>query len=235
MLFLVDRLELEDQAKKALLEAPRERLQDGHLQRESRRLAARRNRRHHGPVTPIQQQISGAFFAHRFRPGDLRRSASLHRRQRPRGLRLLHRLQAGPDGDAARLPQEDSTRPINHHDPREYERRLLLDTYRTFGCEDGQPTFRYSLLDGVKDGYLDQSDRGRCPQRGHHAALVRQRLRRRVQGRRRRGPTRRPTSSANSRSASSPTPPTSFSARPFSKMRCAIRSAARSASRSSLP
>ena len=42
----------------------------------------------------------------------------------------------------------------NVNDPREYERRLLLDTYRTFGCETGQPTFRYSLLDGVKDGYL---------------------------------------------------------------------------------
>src|SRR5262249_18567535 len=40
------------------------------------------------------------------------------------------------------------------HDPREMERRLLLDTYRTFGCEASQPTFRYSLLDGVKDGYL---------------------------------------------------------------------------------
>ena len=42
----------------------------------------------------------------------------------------------------------------NFRDPREAERRLLLDTYRTFGCESGQPTFRYSLLDGVKDGYL---------------------------------------------------------------------------------
>ena len=40
------------------------------------------------------------------------------------------------------------------HDPREAERRLLLDTYRTFGCESSQPTFRYSLLDGVRDGYL---------------------------------------------------------------------------------
>ena len=39
-------------------------------------------------------------------------------------------------------------------DPRETERRLLLDTYRTFGCESAQPTFRYSLLDGVKDGFL---------------------------------------------------------------------------------
>ena len=38
--------------------------------------------------------------------------------------------------------------------PREFERRLLMDTYRTFGCDDGQPTFRYSLIDGVKDGYL---------------------------------------------------------------------------------
>ena len=35
-------------------------------------------------------------------------------------------------------------------DPKAYERRLLLDTYRTFGCEDGEPTFRYSLLDAVK-------------------------------------------------------------------------------------
>ena len=39
-------------------------------------------------------------------------------------------------------------------DPRAAERRLLLDTYRTFGCESGQPTFRYSLLDGVRDGIL---------------------------------------------------------------------------------
>ena len=39
-------------------------------------------------------------------------------------------------------------------DLRETERRLLLDTYRTFGCESGQPTCRYSLLDGVKDGFL---------------------------------------------------------------------------------
>lgn len=39
-------------------------------------------------------------------------------------------------------------------DPRETERRTMLDTYRAFGCESGEPTFRYSLLDGVKDGFL---------------------------------------------------------------------------------
>ncbi len=39
-------------------------------------------------------------------------------------------------------------------DQREWERRVLLDTYKTFGCGSSEPTFRYSLLDGVQDGYL---------------------------------------------------------------------------------
>lgn len=39
-------------------------------------------------------------------------------------------------------------------DPRKLERRELLDTYRTFGCEHSEPTFRYSLIDGVNDGFL---------------------------------------------------------------------------------
>lgn len=51
------------------------------------------------------------------------------------------------------LKRFDTTNPTTR-DPRETERRLLLDTYRTFGCENGQPTFRYSLLDGVKQGFL---------------------------------------------------------------------------------
>ena len=51
------------------------------------------------------------------------------------------------------LKKFDKAKPTTN-DPRELERRLLLDTYRTFGCESGQPTFRYSLLDGVKDGFL---------------------------------------------------------------------------------
>jgi type I restriction enzyme R subunit len=36
------------------------------------------------------------------------------------------------------------------NDPREYERRLLLDTYQTFGSDDGKPTFRYTLLNAVQ-------------------------------------------------------------------------------------
>ncbi len=43
---------------------------------------------------------------------------------------------------------------LNSKDPRAWERRQLFDTYKTFGCESGEPTFRYTLLDGVKDNYL---------------------------------------------------------------------------------
>lgn len=43
---------------------------------------------------------------------------------------------------------------LGENDPRELERRLLLDTYKTFGCENGVPTYRYSLVDGVKEGFL---------------------------------------------------------------------------------
>lgn len=43
---------------------------------------------------------------------------------------------------------------FDESDPRELERRLLLDTYHIFGCESGSPTFSYTLNDGVKDGIL---------------------------------------------------------------------------------
>jgi type I restriction enzyme R subunit len=43
---------------------------------------------------------------------------------------------------------------LSQKDPREVEQRILFSTYKTFGCESGEPTFRYSLLDGVKDGNL---------------------------------------------------------------------------------
>ena len=56
-------------------------------------------------------------------------------------------------------PSRDYLRKFNTgapttRDPRELERRHLLDTYKTFGCDSGEPTFRYTLLDGVNDGYL---------------------------------------------------------------------------------
>ena len=43
---------------------------------------------------------------------------------------------------------------LSEKDQRKWERRLLLDTYTTFGCENSEPTFKYSLMEGVKDNYL---------------------------------------------------------------------------------
>jgi type I restriction enzyme R subunit len=43
---------------------------------------------------------------------------------------------------------------LSSKDPRAWERRQMLDTYTTFGCKNGEPTFRYSLLDGVREGFL---------------------------------------------------------------------------------
>ena len=37
---------------------------------------------------------------------------------------------------------------------REYEARRLLDTYKTFGCENNEPTYRYNLEAGAKGGFL---------------------------------------------------------------------------------
>lgn len=36
----------------------------------------------------------------------------------------------------------------------ELERRMIEDTYRIFGCDSGDPTFRYQLEDGIRDEIL---------------------------------------------------------------------------------
>lgn len=43
---------------------------------------------------------------------------------------------------------------LSQDDPRALDRRVQRDTYRYFGCEDGVPTYRYTIQDGSKDGFL---------------------------------------------------------------------------------
>jgi len=43
---------------------------------------------------------------------------------------------------------------LSQDDPRALERRVQRDTYRYFGCDDGVPTYRYTIQDGSKDGFL---------------------------------------------------------------------------------
>lgn len=39
---------------------------------------------------------------------------------------------------------------MQSRDPKQLERRLLLDSYKTFGCDNGIPTYRFSLEEAVK-------------------------------------------------------------------------------------
>lgn len=43
---------------------------------------------------------------------------------------------------------------LSQDDPRALERRIQKDTYRYFDCENGVPTYRYTIQDGSKDGFL---------------------------------------------------------------------------------
>ncbi len=154
VLFLVDRLELEEQARKvfeALLSADfqtvvyKERRSDW----QSAEIV----------VTTVQSLLFNNKYQSLFSPTDfdLVISDEAHRSISGNARAVFDYfvgyklgLTATPRDYLKGLDLIDPT----VRDPREVERRLLRDTYRTFGCESGEPTFRYSLLDGVRDGYL---------------------------------------------------------------------------------
>lgn len=154
VLFLVDRLELEDQAKKAMVSV---------LSADFQTVIYKENRddwrRAEIVVTTVQSLLFNNKYQQLFSPTDfdLVISDEAHRSIGGNARAVFEYfigyklgLTATPKDYLKRLGHSDPSA----HDPRELERRLLLDTYRTFGCESGQPTFRYSLIDGVKDGYL---------------------------------------------------------------------------------
>lgn len=154
VLFLVDRLELEDQAKKsfsAVLSADfqtviyKERRDDW--------------RRAEIVVTTVQSLLFSNKYQRIFSPTDFDLVISDEAHRSIGGnARAVFDYFVGYKLGLTATPRDYlrrfNTEAAGTRDPREAERRLLLDTYRTFGCESGQPTFRYSLLDGVRDGYL---------------------------------------------------------------------------------
>ena len=154
VLFLVDRLELEDQARKvfqALLSADfqtvvyKERRDDW----QSAEIVVSTvqsflfNNKYQSLFSPTDFDLVISDEAHRSISGNARAVFDYFV-----GYKLG--LTATPRDYLKGFDQTDPT----VGDPREVERRLLRDTYRTFGCESGEPTFRYSLLEGVADGYL---------------------------------------------------------------------------------
>lgn len=154
VLFLVDRLELEDQAKKAFVAL---------LSADFRTVIYKENlddwRRAEVVVSTVQSLLFNNKYQRLFSPTDfdLVISDEAHRSIGGNARAVFDYfigyklgLTATPRDYLKRFDQTTRTT----RDPRELERRLLLDTYRTFGCENSLPTFRYSLLDGVKEGYL---------------------------------------------------------------------------------
>ncbi len=154
VLFLVDRLELEDQAKKAFA---------GLLSADFQTVIYKENRddwrRAEIVVTTVQSLLFNNKYQRLFSPTDFDLVISDEAHRSIGGnARAVFDYFIGYKLGLTATPRDylrrfDGANP-GARDPREAERRLLLDTYRTFGCESGQPTFRYSLLDGVRDGYL---------------------------------------------------------------------------------
>jgi len=154
VLFLVDRLELEDQARKAFAAL---------LSPDFKTVIYKENRddwrRAEIVVTTVQSLLFNNKYQRLFSPTDFDLVISDEAHRSIGGnARAVFDYFVGYKLGLTATPRDylrrfDKAKPTNR-DPREAERRLLLDTYRTFGCESGQPTFRYSLLDGVKDGYL---------------------------------------------------------------------------------
>ena len=154
VLFLVDRLELEDQAQKAFVAL---------LSADYQTVIYKENRddwrRAEIVVTTVQSLLFNNKYQKLFSPTDfdLVISDEAHRSIGGNARAVFDYFIGFKLGLTATprnyLRKFDSSKP-GTRDPREAERRLLLDTYRTFGCEDSEPTYRYSLIDGVKDGYL---------------------------------------------------------------------------------
>jgi type I restriction enzyme R subunit len=154
VLFLVDRLELEDQAWKsfvALLSADCKAV----IYKESRNEWQKAEI----VVTTVQSLLFNNKYQKLFSPTDFDLVISDEAHRSIGGnARAVFDYFVGYKLGLTATPRDylrrfEEKKP-GTRDPREAERRLLLDTYRTFGCEDSQPTYRYSLLDGVKDKFL---------------------------------------------------------------------------------
>ena len=154
VLFLVDRLELEDQANKAF---------NFLLKNDFTALVYKERRddwrKAEIVVTTVQSLLFNDKYKRLFSPTDFDLVISDESHRSIGGnARAVFEYFVGYKLGLTATPRDylkkfDNANPTTR-DPRELERRLLLDTYRTFGCESGDPTFRYSLLDGVKDGFL---------------------------------------------------------------------------------
>ncbi len=154
VLFLVDRLELEDQAWKSFVK---------YLRNDYKAVIYKESRDDWKKAEIVVSTVQSLSFNNKYRnlfsptDFDLLISDEAHRSIGGNSRAVFEYfvgyklgLTATPKDYLKKIDSEN----LSRNDPREWERRQLLDTYKTFGCESGNPTFRYSLIDGVKGSYL---------------------------------------------------------------------------------
>ncbi len=149
VLFLVDRLELEKQAHTAF---------QNYLKRDFTIMVYKDNRdswrNAQIVISTIQTFLAGDRYKKEFSPTDFEFIVSDEAHRSIGGnSRAVFEYFVGYKLGLTATPK-DYLKGFNSEDAdtqREFERRQLLDTYKTFGCASGEPTFRFSLLDGVPD------------------------------------------------------------------------------------
>lgn len=154
VLFLVDRLELEDQAWKAF---------SNYLKPDYISYIYKEHRSEWQNADIVISTIQSFTFNNKYRslftPSDFDLIISDESHRSISGnsravFEYFHGYKLGLTATPKDYLKNVDINSIKENDPREIERRMLRDTYATFACEGGDPTFRYSLIDGVKDGYL---------------------------------------------------------------------------------
>ena len=152
VLFLVDRIELEDQAQKSFTH---------YLGKDYRSAVYKQNRDSWQNasivVSTIQTFLAGDRYKKEFSPTDFELviSDEAHRSIGGNNRAVFEYFVGYKLGLTATPKNYLKGFDVDGADSqREYERRLLIDTYKTFGCEPGSPTFSYSLEKGAKEGYL---------------------------------------------------------------------------------
>jgi len=154
ILFLVDRLELEDQASKNFVK---------YLSNDYQTVIYKENRDGWRMAEIVVSTVQSLSFDNKFMrlfsptDFDLIISDEAHRSINGNSRAVFEYfvgyklgLTATPKDYLKHIDPDD----LSQRDPRAWERRQLLDTYTTFGCENGEPTFRYSLVEGVKQNFL---------------------------------------------------------------------------------
>ena len=154
ILFLVDRLELEDQAYKNF---------KNYLKNDCISVIYKENKDNWNKaeivISTVQSLMVGSKYKKLFSPTDfdLLISDEAHR-SIGGNSRALFEYFIGYKLGLTATPKDYlkniSALELSEKDQRQWEKRLLLDTYTTFGCENSEPTFKYSLMEGVKEDYL---------------------------------------------------------------------------------